>query len=428
VLKIVLSLLLLFVHVNAACFELNEQINLLFFGAFVMIIVYNLGYFIFTKNSAYETYFAFHITVFLIMLFYTDMIEDTWFDFNIYGVPVGIFFLSVAMFLAFSRDFLELKNLYQKIENYFNKLIILNLGLLALSAFAFSNVFLETFCISLVILEAIGLLIFSAYLGFKNKNIYARFYFYSFSPLFITLIFVFLSYFDIIGLSENTHYLFEIAILLEATGFSFALAYQSKETTLNLEKNELLFKELSHRVQNNLQQIISILTLQMETSKNLETKENLEDTINRINSISLIHKTLQNSSNLGKINIYTYLKTLIEGYESVNTKVAFSFKCAKDIELDISKLTPLAIILNELITNSVKHAFKEVDNAQIHIKLEENKLLNFTYKDNGSGFNKETTTDSLGTILINILSKSQLKGQVDIDSEKHYFFSLEFSR
>jgi len=384
-LKIVLSLLLASVYVDAGAFEFNEQINLLFFGAFAMIIVYNLGYFTITKSATYASYFSFHVTLFIIMLFYTGMLEDSWFELNIYGVPVGIFFLSVAMFLGFSRDFLDLKNLYPKVENYLNKLIILNFGLLALSAFAVSNIFLETFCISLVILEALGLLIFSAYLGYKKKDVYARFYFLSLSPLFMTLIFVFLSYFDIICLSENRPYLFEIAILLEASGFSFALAYQSKETALNLEKNELLFKELSHRVQNNLQQIISILTLQMQNSKNPETKENLEDTINRINAISLIHKTLQNSSNLGKVNMYAYLKTLIDGYKGVNPDIAFSFECSKNLELIVSKLTPLAIILNELITNSVKHAFKEVENAKIDIKLQKNKHLNFIYKDNGSG-------------------------------------------
>ncbi len=402
------------------------MLDAMFFGAFAMIIVYNLGYFVIINSATYASYFSYHVTLFIIMLFYTGMIEIGWFELHIDKVPIGIFFLSIGMLLAFSRDFFDLKTLYPKIARYFNKLIILNFAILVLSAFAISNIYLENMAISFVILEAIGLLAFSAYLGFKKKNIYARFYFCSFTFLFITLIVVFISYFHIVNLSQNTPYWFEIGILLEAAGLSFALTYQQKETTLNLRQNELLFKELSHRVQNNLQQIISILTMQIENTQNNEVKEHLEDTIKRIGSISLIHKTLQNSSNIGKINMNTYFNNLIKGYRRLNEKVEFKVVCNDNIELKLDKLAPLALILNELITNSFKYAFKDIDDATIHIKLEEKEMMNFTYEDNGVGFTEELVIDSIGTKLINILSKSQLKGKLDIDSNKGYYFSLLF--
>jgi len=427
-LKISLSLLLAFVHLHAGGFESTPQTNLLFFGAFAMILVYNLGYYIMTKSATYGTYLLFHITLFIIMLFYTGAIEQPWFDVNVYDVPVGMFFLCVAMLLVFTRDYLELKTFYPKAENYVNKIVILNLGLLVLTAFTIAMDFIEIFTISLVLLEATGLLIFSGFLTFKKKNIYARFYFFSFAILFVTLIFISLAYFHIIEIGQNAVYWFELAILFEAGGFSLAIAYKHQETVVNLRQNEMLFKELSHRVQNNLQQVISILSLQMNNSENIEVSKHLEDAISRISSISLIHKTLQNASNPGKINMHTYLTSLIKGYQRLNPNIAFSIECADNIELTIKKLTHLALILNELITNSVKHAFEGIDSPQINIKLEEDALIRFTYKDNGVGFTEGTITDSLGTKLIDVLSNAKLKAKPHVDSKEHYSFSLEFAR
>lgn len=427
-LKFSFVFLLLFADAFAGDFGLSEQANLLFFGAFAMIIVYNFGYTLVLKSATYASYLMFHASLFIIMLFYTGTIERSWFDFNLYSIPIGVFFLSVAMLLAFSRDYLDLKLLSPKIENFVNKLIILNLGLLFLSAYSISNTVLEISSIILLVFEAVGLLVFSAYLAFGKGSTYARFYCLSFSFLFIVFVISGLGYFGIADIGENAPYLFEFAILFEAVGLSFALAYKQNESEVNLRQNELLFQELSHRIQNSLQQIISILTLQINDTQDVNVKAHLQESINRISSISLIHKTLQGSLNLGKVNMHTYLNALIEGYKGLHSDVKFTYECSKEIELSIDKVTPLALIINELITNSIKHAFKERDNAHIHIELNENRLIHFNYEDNGSGFQEEMVTNSIGSKLINILSKSQLKGQVLIDSDKRYFFSLKFSQ
>jgi len=336
--------------------------------------------------------------------------------------------LAIASLIAFSRDFLELKDTYPRLMPVLNTFIVINLGFVALSAFAVSNIYLENLAIGFIIFIAIGLLTLSGYLSFIKKQVYATFYFFAFSFLFVNIVVVFLTHFKLLGLSEYSTLFFEIGILIEASIFSFALAYQHEERLLKLKQNELLFKELSHRVQNNLQQIISILTLHIGSVEEPKVKAYLQDTINRISSISLIHKTLQNSKNVGKVNMYTYLEALTQGYKGLNSTVAFTFECNKDLQLEIEKLTPLALIINELITNSLKHAFEETQSPQIHLSLEESGQLNFMYEDNGSGFDPESVTSSLGTKLINILSLNQLKGTTEIDSEGHYAFSLQFSR
>jgi len=405
-----------------------EPSNLLFFGAFGMIIIYNLGYLILLRSATYASYFMFHTCLVAIMLFYTGFIEDPWFDVTLHGVPAGVFFLAVIFFLAFSRDFLEPKTLSPKIEGYFNKSIVLNSGFLLLFAFSANSTLLENIVVAVLMVEICLLLLFAAYLG-MNGNVYARYYLVSFSFLLGALFTASLGYIGLADLPDTLPHLFEAGILVEAGGLSFAMAYKQKASDIRLRQNELLFRELSHRVQNNLQQITSILTIQMRAVDDAALKAHLEEAINRIGSISLIHKMLHNASLPGSVNMETYFKAFLEGYRGLNPSVNFHVKCAPEIELGIDRLTPLALIVNELITNSVKHGLKSIEDAHIHIALEERNGMLFTYDDNGTGYDEETSTDaSLGTKLIRLLSTSQLKGEMRIDTEGSYSYTLHFSK
>jgi len=426
VLKIFSYLLLFSLCIYGDSFTTMQQTNYLFFGAFGMMLVYNLGYFIITNSTTYASYFMFHLSLFIVMLFYTQTLQNNWFDFNIQNIPVGVFFLSVVMFIAFSRDFLRLEHCCKKIKNYFDKLIMLNMVFIVLSAFAISTPLLENIAICLIATQAFTLLLFCIYLAFYKHNIYARFYVFSFSFLFLVLISVSLKYFNLLNYTYNDIYLIELAILLEMSGLSFALTYQYRQTSLDLKQKKLLFKELSHRVQNNLQQIISILSIQISKNKDIKTKEYLQDTINRIGSISLIHKTLQHSQDVGKTDMYIFLNTLVKGYKALHKNIIFNITCQKNFMLDFEKSASLSLILNELITNSLKHAFKDTQDNHIDIELSKQEQICLIYKDNGCGFDKDSVSNSVGMQLIDILTTTQLKGKTDIDSKNRYFFSLTF--
>ncbi|MDQ7062535.1 MAG: sensor histidine kinase [Sulfurimonas sp.] len=216
----------------------------------------------------------------------------------------------------------------------------------------------------------------------------------------------------------------EFTLLFEASVFSFALSYKHKVTVLSLKQNELLFKELSHRVQNNLQSIISILSLQKNRVKEIEVKEYLQETISRIRAISLMHETLQNSKQVGEVNMQEYLSALIKPYRDLNKEISFSFSCDDNLLLGIEKLTPLALIINELITNSVKHAFSNTEHPSVTLKLYSSDGYEFIYEDSGEGYGEPK--ESLGSLLIQNLSNSQLKGKYHIDSKEKYIFSLKF--
>lgn len=425
----IFSVLLLFsVYANAASFDLMDQLDLLFFGAFGMIVIYNLAYYTVIKEKIYADYFLFHIFVFIIMLFYTGVLNEKALEFSIHGVPVGIFLFSTLALISFSKNFLDMSQINKNLELYVKYVQYSLLILFALSVFPITNTInaLVNFSIAYIMLISITLLSTSAYLSFIKKDIYARFYLASFIGILISIIIAFLAYLNLINITENMQYVIEICILLEASLFSFAISYKHKETTIYLAQNELLFKELSHRVQNNLQSIISILTLQQNRVNKKEIKDYLQETINRIRSISLIHEKLQNTTKVGKINVGSYFKSMLKPYKKLNTSIKFHLSCDDKITLDLQKLTPLALITNELITNSVKHAFTDVQSPSISISLEKNnQIYQFIYEDNGIGY--DDCEKSLGTMLIDSLSKLQLKGEYVIDSDKKFIFTLKFS-
>lgn len=422
-LRLLFLLVYLVANVHAQDLQIDVSVSYFFFGAFGMILIYNWGYLLVLKTPVYSSYFLFHAGLFIIMLFYTGVVETYWFDTHIHDIPVMVFFLTAAAFIGFSRDMLDLKLYYPHYEKYLNALIMVNLGFMGLSEFIPYNDGVELLIIFFISIEVISLLFISAWLSLKDQA-YARLYLLSFSLLLISVGCVVLEFFRVIDLNGLTPYWFETAILVEATGLSFAVAMKHRDSEIQLRQKEILFKELSHRIQNNLQQIISILTLQKSQTQDALVREHLEETISRIGSISLIHKTLQKTSLPGSLNIRTYLQTFIEGYRQLHPKISFEVEC-DDILLSMDKLTPLGLILNELITNSIKHAFEGIDHPRIKISFIQDKQVVFRYEDNGKGF--EEATDSVGTTLINLLSISQLKGEMTIDTTGGYHYALKFS-
>lgn len=190
------------------------------------------------------------------------------------------------------------------------------------------------------------------------------------------------------------------------------------------DERKVLLQEIHHRVKNNLQIIISMLKLQA-----LEEDEfNIEDTINRINSISLIHEMIYKSENISTDNVSTYFSALID-------KIIQSQTTDKDIQvvvkadnenIGLKTLVPIAIILNELVVNSIKHGFKEMDSGKIElICTNNNGTINMTYKDNGH-WQGSDDKEGFGTSLIQIFTE-QLDGEFvrDISNGTKYVFSLK---
>ncbi|UPY77468.1 PAS domain S-box protein [Leptospira weilii] len=183
-----------------------------------------------------------------------------------------------------------------------------------------------------------------------------------------------------------------------------------------LEEKEVMLKEIHHRVKNNLQVVASLLGLQAEYSQNEKISRILKECERRIQSMALIHKELYQSENITKIDFCDYLNTLL-------ISLLHSFGKEKKVEFNVSSnpnfvsietAIPLGLIVNELVTNSLKYAFLNESEGQISVKLRldmgESVL---EVGDNGIGMPEKFDLDkseSLGLRLVEILSK-QLRGK-----------------
>ena len=199
-------------------------------------------------------------------------------------------------------------------------------------------------------------------------------------------------------------------------------------------EKEIMLKEIHHRVKNNLQVITSLLSLQNTFINENKLKAIFQKSQNRINSMALVHEMLYQTENLSKINYGNYCTKLIsktiELMTGNNNKIEFDIQ-AKDIFLNIDTSIPLGLIINEIITNSLKYGFED-GSGKISIEIAKKEAGKFKMKigDDGKGFsyhNSYRNTKTLGLKLIHKLSK-QLNGLIEMDNSKkgtYYIFNFE---
>lgn len=187
--------------------------------------------------------------------------------------------------------------------------------------------------------------------------------------------------------------------------------------TQNAEKT-ILVREIHHRVKNNLQIIVSLLRMQSSKIDNEKAQTIFQESINRIMSMALIHQKLYQNSSLSKIMLSNYINDLITtilSSSSINKDV--NVKVHSEIDtISLESLVPLGLIINELASNSLKHAFHDIDNPEIDIKalhIDNDNWIELIYHDNGKWKEHTEDYDSFGISLIEGLAE-QLDGSIKI--------------
>lgn len=182
---------------------------------------------------------------------------------------------------------------------------------------------------------------------------------------------------------------------------------KNKDLEKLLHENEWLLKEIHHRVKNNLHTITGLLNSQIRYLKDETALSALMDSQHRVNAMSLIHQKLYKSENFGSIYLPEYIEELTDYLaESFKTKRRILFKLnISPIDLDVAYAVPVGLILNEIITNAVKHAFPYGDNDVIDIKLTVSKEdeIKLIITDNGRGMPTDfelVRNKSFGMVLI----------------------------
>jgi two-component sensor histidine kinase len=202
--------------------------------------------------------------------------------------------------------------------------------------------------------------------------------------------------------------------------------WESQNRLVNsLREKDVLLKEVHHRVKNNIQIISSLLNLQARYVKDRQAREIIQDSRNRIESMALVHEKLFRSKDLEKINMDSYIQELtaylFNSYSTSRSQVVLKINVAA-VALGIDTAIPLSLIINELVVNSLKHAFPESRHGEITIELTKtaDNSLTLVFSDNGVGFPATVNfphSQSLGLQLIQSLAH-QLMGDIAVTSNK----------
>lgn len=205
-----------------------------------------------------------------------------------------------------------------------------------------------------------------------------------------------------------------------------------RQIKTSLREKEILLQEIHHRVKNNMQVISSILNLQSRSIKSKRVLEIFKSSQDRVRSMALIHERFYRSKDFARVDFTEYVQSLTGHlYHSFGmSDKAIKFKInIKDVLLDINTAIPCGLIINELVSNSFKHAFPDGKKGEIHISMHplNEDEIELAVSDNGVGVPEDVdfrNTESLGLHLVTILAEGQLHGAIQLDRKRGTKFQI----
>ncbi|MDO9034703.1 MAG: histidine kinase dimerization/phosphoacceptor domain -containing protein [Methanoregula sp.] len=205
---------------------------------------------------------------------------------------------------------------------------------------------------------------------------------------------------------------------------------RTSQLNASLEDKIVLLREVHHRVRNNFQIIISLLNLQSQCIEDEKTQKVFKESQNRIRAIALVHEKLYESSDIAKIDLDNYIRflgnSLLKFYGIKGKGVIFNTRI-QNIHVDINTAIPIGLIVNELVSNSLKFAFHDRRRGEISLAIQrENAILTIVYKDHGIGIPADLdwrNAKSLGLRLV-IALVGQLDGTIELDKTGRTMFTI----
>ena len=201
-----------------------------------------------------------------------------------------------------------------------------------------------------------------------------------------------------------------------------------------LREKEVLLREIHHRVKNNMQVISSLINLQAARLEDPRAREMLRESQRRIRTMALIHEKLYQSTDLNRINFSEYVRSLcvhlFHGFQVDPTKIRLNLDL-EDISLDVSSSIPCGLIVNELVSNSLKHAFPDGREGEIavHFHRTDGEGLELRVSDDGVGFPPDLdfrNTGTLGMQIVTMLAE-QIDGTISREGGRGTSFRISFA-
>ena len=401
---------------------------------------------IFTAPSTnYENYYeeaafilTWKVSVYLVFTNFFLTVATWFLTFQIFLITLGAWTMTIVFLV-----FLKLTGKYKVIGySYLIATSFLTYSLLHVDYFQFNIVelifmFMTVFYafvvfgirIGLLTLAVQGLSYINYIFSFMNSEVilsrripYSQIELIAFATCLVIVIFLMaMMLVEYVKLKEKSELKY-IQINSDLIGLNKLMQQKTTEKTVML-------KEIHHRVKNNLQVISSLLRLQSYEIDEESTRIHFQDAVNRVSAMALIHEKMYQNEDLSKINLKNYIKTLSdELLNSLGHNVPVSIDVESDIELlNTDSLVPLALIINELITNTIKHAFLEQKTGIITVdvkKIDDN-YFQLVYADNGV-WKTPKRKNSFGLELIASLV-DQLEGSMNfsIENGSTYKFILK---
>lgn len=430
--------------------EIKHQLALaLFFGAMIILGLYNLFIYFFTRDISYFFYFLYILGVIIHHCIYrgigmTYLLNQEWIIISIiYASVISTF--PIFVLALFTKTFLHVKQ-YPRLD----KILTFFIFLLPISifVFVFTDALNKYRNIPGVLLLAF-LLFLTTYATLK-KNRQAYFILAGWCAIFLAILFMQLSSTGFFDIYQHFPYFIESALVFEAMIFSIALADRIKQLQADkeiankklirqqenekfklstlveektdslkiaLQEKDTLLKELNHRVKNNMQMIVSLIRLQRAEIQDEKLQEVLITTQNRISTMKHLHELLYKQNQLSFLDTPSYFQLLLEEIRQSYKDENISIDIHTQAQLQIDQAIYCGIILNELLTNSFKYAFVDQKGSiKIHLDKSDKGVYTLLVSDDGIGYVQENVKNSLGLTLVNALAKSQLKGEIFIDS------------
>lgn len=418
----------------------------IFFGAMAILLFYNLFIYYITKDRSYFYYIIYVFGVSTHHLLYTG-VSSVYIlsqDLIIASASYAVVFIAIPIYGAtlFVKEFLDTKQypIWNKIINSF----IIGIPIFVIVVLIFDLNKIRSF---IFIICFIFLVTFTIYAAYK-KNKQAYYILFGWIAILFSFLIMFLSSAGILTTHQYFPYIAEPGILLDAVIFSIALAAkikdleaknlhaslkllkikaneekrlhnlvesQTKDIKKALQDKDILLKELNHRVKNNMQIIISLIRLQKDKIEDENITEILTTIQNRINAMSQLHQLLYiKNEDLVDIIPTEYFEKIVS--EIINSSSANKINIKYNIKskLRIGDLLYCGLIVNELVTNSIKYAFDD-NSGEIFINLikKETEYI-LTISDNGKGYKDDANNDSFGLLLIKTLVDVNLQGDMNV--------------
>lgn len=437
----------------------HQNILMIFFSSMIILALYNIFVYFFTRVRSYLYYVFYIFTICLHQFFYIGFA-------NIYiqemylmkiaienaAIIVALPALSLALFTS---SFINTKENFPKIHKYLKIYLILFPIIILIIVLREEHGWLRNI-FSVILL--VSLFIITIYSVVK-KNRQGYFLLFGWIIFFLSGMMMFLSSLGVYNFYDVIPYFIEIFLVFEAIIFSIALSdrikelqkekdnaqnsliKQQKTETKRLEKmvdektialkstlveKEILLKELNHRVKNNMQTIISLIRLQRDKVKDKKIEEMLITIQNRINAMNQLHQLLyMQNQDLVSISPTEYFESIVSEIQQSTYSEDIIVRYNIQAKVSTEQALYCGLMVNELITNCIKHAFL-INKGEILISyFNQNDKNILIVKDNGIGIS-ENANDSLGMSLIKSLVEMNLNGVLKIENNNGTLVQIEW--